>query len=120
MSSAAPISAHHGRQCARNAAYGDPARRLIEKKSERRFDNCIKYTVVASKKALAHAGLSKADNAAAFEALDEKRVGVLVGSGMGGLQVFQDGVESLVQKARSTRVNLVVRLRLLQELKHSQ
>ena len=116
-------SAHLGspRQAVRTeCSLWGPARRLIEKKSERRFDNCIKYTVVASKKALAHAGLSKADDAAAFEALDEKRVGVLVGSGMGGLQVFQDGVESLVQKARSTRVNLVVRSRLHQELKPSQ
>ena len=32
------------------------------------------------------------------EGLDKTRVGVLVGSGMGGLQVFQDGVENLVQK----------------------
>jgi 3-oxoacyl-(acyl-carrier-protein) synthase len=31
-------------------------------------------------------------------ALDKSRVGVLVGSGMGGLQVFQDGVKALVEK----------------------
>jgi 3-oxoacyl-[acyl-carrier-protein] synthase II len=72
--------------------------RLIDRKSERRFDDCIKYTMVASKKALSHAGLSKTDHPDAFEKLDKGRVGVLVGSGMGGLQVFQDGVTNLVQK----------------------
>ena len=38
------------------------------------------------------------DNADAFEKLDKTRVGVLVGTGMGGLQVFQDGVQNLVEK----------------------
>lgn len=30
--------------------------------------------------------------------MDKTRVGVLVGSGMGGLTVFQDGVQALVEK----------------------
>lgn len=71
---------------------------MIDKKSERRYDDCIKYTMVASKKALSDAGLSKDTHPEAYEKLDKKRVGVLVGSGMGGLQVFQDGVANLVQK----------------------
>lgn len=75
-------------------------RRLIDRKNERRYDDCIKYTLVASKKALANAGLSDTENAEEFEKLDKTRVGVLVGSGMGGLQVFQDGVENLVTKVR--------------------
>lgn len=54
--------------------------------------------MVGSKKALADAGLSREGNPEAFEKLDKTRVGVLVGSGMGGLQVFQDGVTNLVQK----------------------
>ncbi len=33
-----------------------------------------------------------------FEKLDRTRVGVLVGTGMGGLQTFQDGVQNLVEK----------------------
>lgn len=73
--------------------------RLIDKKSERRYDDCLKYTLVGSKKALADAGLSRENNPEAFEKLDKNRVGVLVGSGMGGLQVFQDGVTNLVEKA---------------------
>lgn len=74
--------------------------RLIDKRSERRYDDCLKYTMVGSKKALADAGLSRESNPEAFEKLDKARVGVLVGSGMGGLQVFQDGVTNLVQKVR--------------------
>jgi 3-oxoacyl-[acyl-carrier-protein] synthase II len=73
---------------------------MIDKKSERRYDNCIKYTMVSAKHALKDAGLSKTQDTDAFEALDKTRVGVLIGSGMGGLQVFQDGVENLVTKAR--------------------
>lgn len=47
--------------------------------------------MVSGKKALAQAGLDKEANASAFSALDLSRCGVLVGSGMGGLSVFQDG-----------------------------
>lgn len=65
--------------------------RLIDKKNARRYDDCLKYTMVSGKKALAQAGLDKEANASAFSQLDLSRCGVLVGSGMGGLQVFQDG-----------------------------
>ena len=53
------------------------------------------------------AGLSKEDNAEEFEKLDKSRVGVLVGSGMGGLQVFQDGVTNLVQKVRGAVADVI-------------
>ena len=55
----------------------------------------IRYTLVASKKAMEHAKMYTDEEQ---EGLDKTRVGVLVGSGMGGLQVFQDGVENLVKK----------------------
>eukprot|EP00882_Tetradesmus_deserticola_P000490 GHRQ01000541.1.p1 GENE.GHRQ01000541.1~~GHRQ01000541.1.p1 ORF type:complete len:454 (+),score=192.17 GHRQ01000541.1:95-1456(+) len=71
---------------------------LIDKKSARRYDDCLKYTMVSGKKALAMAGLDKEGNASAFTQLDLTRCGVLVGSGMGGLAVFQDGVKNLVEK----------------------
>jgi 3-oxoacyl-[acyl-carrier-protein] synthase II len=64
---------------------------LIDKKNARRYDDCLKYTMVSGKKALAMAGLDKEANASAFSQLDLTRCGVLVGSGMGGLSVFQDG-----------------------------
>ena len=63
--------------------------------------------MVASKKALIDAGLSKDTHPEAYEKLDKKRVGVLVGSGMGGLQVFQDGVANLVQKV-SCLISLIL------------
>ena len=34
-----------------------PACRLIDRKNERRYDDCLKYTMVGSKKALKAAGL---------------------------------------------------------------
>eukprot|EP00877_Chromochloris_zofingiensis_P012164 jgi/Chrzof1/7200/Cz02g14160.t1_KAS1[v5.2] len=71
---------------------------LIDKKNARRYDDCLKYTMVSGKKALEQAGLSKEKNSDAFGKLDLTKCGVLVGSGMGGLSVFQDGVKSLVEK----------------------
>ena len=64
---------------------------MIDKKSARRYDDCLKYCIVAGKKALAQAGLDKNSDASAYSQLDLTRCGVLVGSGMGGLSVFQDG-----------------------------
>ena len=46
--------------------------------------------------ALMDAGIGKGSDA--FEKLDKTRAGVLIGSGMGGLTVFQDGVKNLVEK----------------------
>ena len=72
--------------------------RLVDKKNARRYDDCLTYSVVAAKKALKQAGLDKADNADAYGKLDLTKAGVLIGSGMGGLTVFQDGVKNLVEK----------------------
>ncbi|GFH08411.1 3-oxoacyl-[acyl-carrier-protein] synthase, partial [Haematococcus lacustris] len=72
--------------------------KLIDAKNSRRYDDCLKYTVVSSKKALRMAGLEKEANAQGYGQLDLTRVGVLVGTGMGGLSVFQDGVTNLVTK----------------------
>jgi len=65
--------------------------RLIDPKNSRRYDDCIKYTMVSAKKALQQAGLEKGANPDGHGKLDMTRVGVLVGTGMGGLTVFQDG-----------------------------
>lgn len=63
----------------------------LDKKQARRVDPVIAYGVVAGKKALEsaisdHSGLNK------------QRCGVLIGSGMGGMNVFSDGVETVVTK----------------------
>lgn len=71
---------------------------LVDKKNARRYDDCLSYTMVASKKALRMAGIEKEANPEGYEKLDKTRTGVLVGSGMGGLTIFQDGVKALVEK----------------------
>jgi len=63
----------------------------LDKKQARRVDKFIAYGVAAGKKALAH---SKIDLAK----LNKSRCGVLLGSGMGGMQVFADGVQTLAEK----------------------
>lgn len=74
----------------RNFDTGD----YLDKKQARRVDPYISYTMVAGKKALEQAGLT----GEALEKFDKKRGGVLVGSGMGGMGVFSDGVETLITK----------------------
>lgn len=69
---------------------------LIDKKNARRYDDCLSYAIVSSKKALVDAGIGIGSEP--FEKLDKTRCGVMVGSGMGGLTVFQDGVKNLVEK----------------------
>lgn len=63
----------------------------LDKKQARRVDRNISFTVVAGKKALESAGLGLDQRAA----LRLERCGALVGSGMGGMGVFVEGVESL-------------------------
>ena len=72
----------------RNLDTGD----YIDKKQARRVDPFIRYTMVAGKKALESSML----HSEALAGLDKKRCGVLIGSGMGGMSVFSDGVETLV------------------------
>ena len=69
---------------------------LVDKKNARRYDDCLTYSLVSSKKALIDAGIEIGSDA--FNKLDKTRCGVLVGSGMGGLTVFQDGVKNLIEK----------------------
>ncbi|KAK6137276.1 hypothetical protein DH2020_028991 [Rehmannia glutinosa] len=66
----------------------------IDGKNDRRLDDCWRYCLVAGKKALDDANLGKQ----VLDTLDKTKIGVLVGSGMGGISVFSNGVEALVQK----------------------
>ncbi len=66
----------------------------LDKKQARRVDPFIRYTAVAGKKALEHGKLS----GEALEKLDKTRAGVLIGSGMGGMNVFYEGTETLLTK----------------------
>ncbi|XP_047974474.1 3-oxoacyl-[acyl-carrier-protein] synthase I, chloroplastic-like [Salvia hispanica] len=66
----------------------------IDGKNDRRLDDCLRYCIVAGKKALEGADLGGEK----INKIDKIRGGVLVGTGMGGLQVFSDGVQSLIEK----------------------
>lgn len=66
----------------------------LDKKQARRVDKFISYSTVAGKKALEQAGL----DAPALASLNKERCGVLIGSGMGGMSVFVDGVQTLLEK----------------------
>lgn len=67
----------------------------IEKKLARRLDPYARYGIVAGKKALEMAGLLASES---LEKLDRKRCGVLIGSGMGGMDVFAEGCNTIATK----------------------
>lgn len=63
----------------------------MDKKQARRVDPFLRYSTVAGKKALEYA---KVD----LQTIDKDRCGVIVSSGMGGMQTFSDGVETIINK----------------------
>jgi 3-oxoacyl-[acyl-carrier-protein] synthase II len=67
----------------------------LDKKQARRVDPFILYTVIAGKKALEQGRLLGTE---ALASLDRARCGIVIGSGMGGMNVFSDGVSTLVQQ----------------------
>lgn len=66
----------------------------IDKKQARRVDPFIRYAIVAGKKALEDSKLT----GSAFDALDKKRCGIIIGSGMGGMTIFYEGTKNLLTK----------------------
>lgn len=64
----------------------------LDKKLARRVDPFITYAIVAAKKAIAMSGWGK-DSLPA----DRHRCGVIIGSGMGGLQILDEGIGRLSQ-----------------------
>lgn len=69
------------------------ALKYYDRKAVQRIDPNILYTLVAGKMALENAGLLED-----YKKLDGKRCGILVGSGMGGMDVFCEGVRTLENK----------------------
>uniref|UniRef100_A0ACD5ZU63 Uncharacterized protein n=1 Tax=Avena sativa TaxID=4498 RepID=A0ACD5ZU63_AVESA len=76
--------------------HGFSSEGYIDGKNDRRLDDCLRYCIVSGKKALESAGLALGSDS--MEKIDKSRAGVLVGTGMGGLQVFSDGVQNLIEK----------------------
>lgn len=66
----------------------------IDKKQARRVDKFIAYAMVAGKKALENSQLPLNE----LDKLNKNRCGILIGSGMGGMTVYADGVVDLLQK----------------------
>lgn len=67
----------------------------MHKKQARRADPFIRYAMAAGKKALSH---SKID-ASLIENLDKTRCGIVIGSGMGGMHSFSEGVNTLIKES---------------------
>ncbi len=66
----------------------------IDKKQARRVDPFILYSVVAGKKALEYAGITPE----ILANLNKERCGVIIGSGMGGMTMFYDGTQTILNK----------------------
>lgn len=66
----------------------------LDKKLDRRADPCIKYAMVAGKKALEHAKLPLDQ----LDSLNKQRCGIIIGSGMGGMKFYTDGVQAMLEK----------------------
>ncbi|CAM6082068.1 unnamed protein product [Calypogeia fissa] len=73
---------------------GFDSKGYIDGKNDRRLDDCLRYCLVSGQKALENAGLG----GELLHTIDKQRAGVLVGTGMGGLSVFSDGVQALIEK----------------------
>jgi 3-oxoacyl-[acyl-carrier-protein] synthase II len=67
---------------------------FVTKKEQRRMDPFSHYGIAASKMAVAHAGLDIASE-------NPERIGVVIGSGIGGLQICQEMGRVLVERGPS-------------------
>ncbi|KAL7617537.1 hypothetical protein Lser_V15G03556 [Lactuca serriola] len=66
----------------------------IDAKSDNRLDDCQRYCIVAGKKALEDAGLGNQE----LYRIEKDRAGVVVGSALGGVTIFSDNVDSLMER----------------------
>lgn len=66
----------------------------LDKKLARRVDPFLKFAIVAGKKALESAGLQPEQ----LDLLDKTRCGIVVGSGMGGMEFYLDNVRQYIEK----------------------
>jgi 3-oxoacyl-[acyl-carrier-protein] synthase II len=71
---------------------GFDAGEIVGRKEARRMDRYTHYAVTTALQAREHAGLGPNGTA-----LDPRRIGVLIGTGMGGVEAMEQGVEALVK-----------------------
>ncbi|MCC5831443.1 MAG: beta-ketoacyl-ACP synthase II [Chlamydiales bacterium] len=70
------------------------ASEYVDRKQARRIDPFIRFATVAGKKSLEMAHIGPEELAR----FDKTRCGIIIGSGMGGLNTFYDGTEMLLKK----------------------
>jgi 3-oxoacyl-[acyl-carrier-protein] synthase II len=70
----------------------------FEKNEARKYDLFTQYAVAAAEEAIKNAGLD-------FEKLNRNKIGVIWGSGNGGIQTFQEQVEEFAANGRKPRFN---------------
>ena len=63
----------------------------VDKKQARRLDPFLLYSQVAGKRAIEDAMIN-------LDTVDKSRCGILIGTGMGGMNIFQDGVHTIHNK----------------------
>ena len=64
---------------------------IVDRKDAKRMDRFVQYAVVATHEALKNSGLD-------LESTDRRRVGVIIGSGIGGMETFEEQHANLVHK----------------------
>jgi 3-oxoacyl-[acyl-carrier-protein] synthase II len=64
---------------------------VLDRKEAKRMDRFVRYAVVATHEALRNSGLD-------LDSVDRRRVGVVIGSGIGGMETFEEQHGNLVQK----------------------
>jgi 3-oxoacyl-[acyl-carrier-protein] synthase II len=64
---------------------------VLDRKEAKRMDRFVQYAVVAAAEAIRSAGLN-------LETLDRNRIGVLIGSGIGGMETFEEQHTALMTK----------------------
>ncbi|HEV2104304.1 MAG TPA: beta-ketoacyl-ACP synthase II [Candidatus Eisenbacteria bacterium] len=64
---------------------------VLDRKDAKRMDRFVQFAVVASHQAIRNAGLD-------LNVLDPDRIGVIVGSGIGGMETFEEQHRALMEK----------------------
>ncbi|HEY3217289.1 MAG TPA: beta-ketoacyl-ACP synthase II, partial [Candidatus Eisenbacteria bacterium] len=64
---------------------------VLDRKEAKRMDRFVQFAVVATHQAIRNAGLD-------LDAVDRRRIGVVIGSGIGGMETFENQHTNLIQK----------------------
>jgi 3-oxoacyl-[acyl-carrier-protein] synthase II len=64
---------------------------VLERKEAKRMDRFVQYAMIAAEQAVRHAGLDG-------DGVDKERIGVLIGSGIGGMETFEEQHRILLEK----------------------